>query len=377
MTTKPQGLAPQNTYNSELLGVPMRTHERATLTLRNLDLEKGDISRNSLSAPQELDAFLAGELSMTPSVAFAFSRATGMSATFWIALSERERHLDGSIVPMSQTEIVKRDVLRNTLRSGDSAEGQIQAAMGLGNILERDLISGSTLLRTATYTSNAHLFRACVEALATHSRESAEAICEAKFESGNTTIKVEALHGLYGYNPSAALRRAFDTLIDTDQADALLVNASRHVAERYARVSDEYAPRIGEDRDAWERRLISTLTAEIASGRAVYEFAQPEGYAPRITGATLGAFFEEKDLSLRQRCLMNLRSNTPRVAELAALAAIDDSEPVIRRAALSVLHFIGSSASRDAFESLQRDADPSVAGTARSLAGFLDKNHGT
>jgi hypothetical protein len=216
-----------------------------------------------------------------------------------------------------------------------------------------------------------------VEALATHNRESAEAICEAKFESGNTTIKVEALHGLYGYNPSAALRRAFDTLTDTEHADALLVNASRDVAERYARVSDEYAPRVGEDRTAWERRLISTLTAEIASGRAVYEFAQPEGYAPRITGATLGAFFEEKDPSLRQRCLMNLRSNTPRVAELAALAAIDDSEPLIRRAALSVLHFIGSSASRDVIESLQRDADPSVAGTARSLAGHLDKNHGT
>ena len=94
MTTKPQGLAPQNTYNSKLLGVPMRTHERAALTLRNLDLEKGDISGNSLSTPKELDAFLAGELSMTPSLAFAFSRATGMSATFWIALSERERHLD-------------------------------------------------------------------------------------------------------------------------------------------------------------------------------------------------------------------------------------------------------------------------------------------
>ena len=377
MTNRSQGLPPRNTYNMELLGVPMRAPERVALILRNLDLEKGNISRHSPSAPQELDAFLAGELSMTPSLAFAISRATGMSATFWMALVERERSLDGSTIPVSQTEIVKRDVLRNTLRSGDSAEGRIQAAMSLGNSLEQDLMSGSILLRMAADTSNAQLFRACIEALATHSRQSAEAICEAKFESGNVTIKVEALQGLYGYNPSAALRRAFDTLADPDRSDALLVNASREVAERYARVAGEYAPRIGEDRDAWERRLVSTLTAEIASGQAVYEFAQPEGYAPRITGATLGAFFEEKDPSLRQRCLMSLRSNAPRVAELAALAAIDDSEPLIRRAAVSVLHFIGSSASRDAIESLHDDADTSVAGTARLLAGYLNKNHRT
>jgi plasmid maintenance system antidote protein VapI len=354
----------------------MNANERAALTFSNLGLKRGDISQNTLSTPQELDGFLAGELSMTPSLAFAISRSTGMSATFWMALGERERLLDNAIIPVDQTATVKRDVLRHTLRSGDSADVQMQAAIGLGNIVERDVTSGSELLRTAAHTPNAPLFRACIEALATHSRESAEAMCEAKFESGSLTIKVEALHGLYGYNPSAALRRAFNTLSHTEKADPLLVNASRAVAERYARISDEYAVRPGEERSTWEHRMLATLTAELVSGRAVYEFAQPKGYLPPITGATLGAFFEEKDPSLRQRCLLNLRRDTPRVAELAALASIDDSEPLIRRAALSVLHFIESSGTRNAIESLQRDADPSVAGAARLFAGYLIKNHG-
>jgi HEAT repeat protein len=343
------------------------TSARVALTMHHTGADRDLLVRHSQGDLRQLDAFLLGEGPLTPGIAFAISRATGTSATAWMTMAEREKITPLKALVFNQhTKDFKSHALREILSTENDTNIKVHAAQALGAQGGRNPEVAAALLKSALFSNEPELFRASVEALAGHSVRAAEAVCEGRLNGGGHTVHAEALHTLYALNPDAGVRKALDVLKDA-ASDSTLAATSREVLERYAGINGTYAHQAHEEKEGWLTRVESILRAELTSGTGSYELRQPEGYEPPLLGAHLGVLFEEREASLRQRSLMSLRTRAPEIAELAALLTVSDEDPLIRRTAVAVLHFMDSTMASEAMHKLANDPDPRVVKTARAL----------
>lgn len=337
-------------------------NERALRVLKNFGIELLDLAKQTLAvASHELEGFMNGQGPITPSIAFAISRTTGSSATVWLD------HKIERGEPHTPTKQLRTDAWINILT--DTAikdEDKIFAAIALGTLHNRDPERGRALLESGIATSSAQLFRACAEALAHHAPKATLALCETRCESGSMAIKAEAIQTLYGVEPAASLRRAYEVLRDgTDSAE--LREAALDVVQRYMLTSEDNVRGEGEPREAWGQRVCKNLEQQILTGEGTYHFVQPGVYPDREIARALGAFYGDRDQEVKLKSLVFLRYNSEQLAEMVALTAVSDNDSGVRSLGLKILVFIKSPFAQRYAEQCSADPDPAVAGLAARI----------